>query len=83
MRNAFVYFVSIFCKHAQYTMVSYNTIPKAELVPLSGFTLGHFTPGTESPIHFDGQTKELVCKRHCRENPYQSDTEIHTCSLQL
>jgi len=32
MRNAFVYFVSFFSKHAQFTIVSYNTIPKAELV---------------------------------------------------
>jgi len=70
MRNAFVYFVSFFSKHAQFTMVSYNTIPKAELATLSVITLGHFIRGTESPLCIDRQTKELVCKRHWRENPY-------------
>jgi len=35
MRNAFVYLVSIFSKHAQLTMVSYDRILKAELVKRS------------------------------------------------
>lgn len=61
MRNVFIYFVNIFSKYAQFTIVSYNRIPKAELVKLLVITIVHFTPGTESSIPFDGQTLQLVC----------------------